>query len=157
MENVEKPEIPGIGIHTATLKKREISEESATKTFDEILEYYDIEIDDIVNDQGKEGAETLRNKLIRAIKDGRIETRMSENIEEGFQIIQHTRRGVTVVYNEYNATAAEESDKEKTISGGRYRLLGSLCKKGKDYIMSPKNFNGADLKLAEFISILISL
>ncbi len=138
-------------------KKKELSKESATKVFDEILEYYDLDFEDIVNDQGKEGAETLRNKLVRSIMNGRVETNIDDDPEKGFQIIQNTRKGVRVVYNEYNAKAAEESDKAKGISASQYRLLGSLCQKGTDYIKSKKNFNGADLKLAEYIAVLFLL
>lgn len=138
-------------------KKRELSKESAQAVFDEILEYYDIDFSDIVNDQGKEGAETLKNKLVRNIMAGRIETNQSEDLDEGFQIIQHTRRGVTVVYNEYGAKPAEESDKAKGVSAAHYRLAGSLSGKGADYIKSKKNFSGPDIKLLEYIMTLFLL
>lgn len=138
-------------------KKREISEESARKTFSEILEYYDIDYQDIVSDRGKEGAETLQNKLVRAIMKGRIETNQSEDLEKGFQIIQNLKSGTTVAYNEYNAKAAEESDKGRGVSSAQYMLLGSLCGKGVDFIRNKKVFNGPDLRLAENIALLFFL
>jgi hypothetical protein len=135
------------------LPEKGLSQESAQKVFDEILEYYDIDFDDIVNDQGKEGAETLQNKLVRSIKQGRIETNLSDESAEGFQIIQHTRDGKTFTYNEYNAKAAEESDKAKGVSASQYRLLGSLSGQGETI----KKMRGPDLKLAEYVAVLFLL
>ena len=93
-------------------EKPKISEKSATETFDKWLEYYDIKFEHIVNDQGKEGAATLQNKLVEAIRWGKIETQISEDLNEGFQIIQHTTPGKDVVYNEYGYKAAKESLQE---------------------------------------------
>jgi len=138
-------------------KRRKISKESAKAVFEEVLAYYDIDFEDIVNDQGKEGAQTLQNKLIRAISDGRIEVNHSQDPEKGFQIIQNLSTGQTVAYNEYNAKAAEEGDKGKGPSAMQYRLLGSLSGKGVDHIKSPKVFRGPDLKLAEFVAVLFLL
>lgn len=138
-------------------KKREISKESAQKTFDEILDYYDIHFDDIVNERGKEGAKTVQNKFIRAIQNGKIETNHSQDQDKGFQIIQNLASGTTVAYNEYNAVAAEQSDKGNGVSSSQYMLLGSLCGKGADFIKNKKVFNGPDLRLAEHIALLFFL
>ena len=138
-------------------QKNKLSEEAARNIFNELLDYYDIDFEDIVNDQGKEGAQTLQNKFIRAIMKGKIETNHSQDPEEGFQIIQHLSTGSSVAYNEYNAKAAEESDKGKGVSASQYMLLGSLCQKGADYIKSNKVFRGPDLKLAEYIAVLFLL
>lgn len=130
-----------------------LAEEAATEIFQELLDYYDIDYEDIVNDQGKDAAKTLRNKLIRAIRAGRVETKMNDDPEKGFQIIQHAKDGKIFEYNEYNAKAAEESDKARGVSGAQYRLLGSLSGKG-DAI---KKMRGPDLKLAEYIAVLFLL
>lgn len=135
-------------------KKFKLGEEAATKVFQEILDYYDIDYEDIVNDQGKDAAKTLRNKLIRAIRAGRLETNHSEIPEEGFQIIQHARHGHTFTYNEYNAKAAEESDKGRGVSSAQYNLLGALSGKGAASI---KKMRGPDLKLGEYIAVIFLL
>ena len=134
-----------------------ISDESAKEIFQRILDYYDIDFQDIVSDQGKNGAETLRNKFIRAIMKGKIETNMSDDPDKGFQIIQNSSTGITIAYNEYNAVAAEQGDRGKGQSSAQYELLGSLCGKGSDYIKSKKNLRGPDLKLAEYIAVLFLL
>ena len=136
---------------------KDISEESAKNTFNKILDYYDIDFEDIVNDQGKEGAKTLQNKFIRAIRKGRVETNVDDDPKKGFQIIQHLSTGKTITYNEYNATAAEESDKGKGSSAMQYHLLASLSGKGVPYIKNATNFRGPDVKLAEYIAILFLL
>jgi len=138
-------------------KEPVLSDEAAQAVFQEILDYYDIEFDDIVNDQGQEAAKTLKNKMVRSIRKGKIETRMHDDIDKGFQIIQHTSTGKVIEYNEYNATAAEESDKGKGISAAQYRLLGSLSGKGAEFIKSKHNLRGPDLKLAEYIAVLFLL
>ena len=130
-----------------------LSAEAAQEVFQSILDFYDIDFDDIVNDQGKDGAQTLKNKFIRAIRKGRIETKLNDDSEKGFQIIQHTMDDLTFAYNEYNAKAAEESDKAKGVSAAQYRLLGSLSGKG----LAVKKMRGPDLKLAEYIAILFLL
>lgn len=141
----------------AVKEEKKISKESAQKVFNEILEYYDIDFEDIVNDQGKEGAKTLENKLIRAIMAGRIETKMSDDHNQGFQIIQHTRTGKTVAYNEYGTKAARESAKQKDSASAQYALLGSLSGLGMDYFNSKKNFPGPCLKLAEYVAVIFLL
>lgn len=131
--------------------KKIISKESAEKTFNDWLDYYRIKFEHIVNDQGKEGAETLKNKIVEAIRDGIIETQISENAEEGFQIIQHTATGKAVIYNEYGYKAAREAARQKDNFSAGMALMGSLSGKGMDYFESKKNFSGPDLKLTEYI------
>jgi len=50
-----------------------LSDDSAKKQLDLLLEYYDIEKDDIEIEEGPEAMQTLLNGLIRAIRKGRIE------------------------------------------------------------------------------------
>ena len=138
-------------------KENVVSEESAKLNFEAILYKYDIEFKDIVSDRGKEGAQTLQNKFVRWFMAGRIEINISSDPDKGFQIIQNLESGHTVAYNEYNAPAAEESDKARGQSGAQYMLLGSLCGKGADFIRNKKVFNGDDLKVAESIALLFFL
>lgn len=139
------------------IRKEKMSKESATLNFDAILYKYDIDFKDIVNERGREGAETIRNKFVRAFMYGRMDINLSSDPEKGFQIIQNLSTGKTVAYNEYNTTAAEESDKGVGSSEQQYQLLGSLCGKSAEYIKSKSNFRGEDLRLAECIALLFFL
>jgi hypothetical protein len=150
-------DIKAVGELGEVKQKPKISKESAQKIFKGILDYYDIDFEDIVNERGKEGAKTVQNKFVRAIMKGKIETNHSDDHEKGFQIIQNLSSGTTVAYNEYNAKAAEESDKATGVSSQQYMLLGALCGKGVDYIKNKKVFNGPDTRLAEHIALLFFL
>jgi hypothetical protein len=129
-----------------------ISKDSAKVTLDEILKKYRIKFEHIVNDQGKEGAETWYNKIVEAIRDGLLET----NVDPvgGFQIIQHTSKDKTVVYNEYGFKAAREYAKQRDNASAVFAMLGSLCGKGLEYFESEKNFAGQDIKLADSIGLI---
>lgn len=127
-----------------------LSEEAATAVFQDLIENYDVDFEDIENDQGKEGAKTLRNKLVRAIRKGRLETNLHEDEEKGFQIIQHTKKGQTFTYDEYGSKAAKEHDKAGGRSAGQYAMLGSMSGTGS----AVEKMRGADLRLAEHIALL---
>ncbi|NIA28338.1 MAG: hypothetical protein GWP06_00320 [Actinobacteria bacterium] len=138
-------------------KKPRIGEDAAKDIFKGWLDYYDIKFSHIVNDQGREGAETLENKIVCAIQDEKIETNLSTDPNEGFQIIQHTRPGKTITYNEYGFKAARESAKQKDSASAQIALLASLSGLGMPNFDNKKWFSGPDLKLAEYISILFLL
>jgi len=135
-------------------KDFKLSDESAKAIFNEFLEYYDIAFSDIISERGQNAAEQLQKKIVRAIQRGDLQTQMSDKIEEGLQIIQTTSRGVVITYNEYNATANMEADKGRSVAETYYRLLGSLCGKGVDFITNKKNFAPKDLKIAECLAVL---
>lgn len=148
-EGVQKPE----PVH----KKREISEESAEKQFNDWIDYYFIDFDDIISDQGKNGAKKIKNVLVRAIRKGIIEFKQSSDPEEGFQVIQNTTTGKRIAYNEYNIVGLEEFDKGKGTSEAQFRLLGSLCGLGYDTLKSKKYMMAPDIKIAENISTIFLL
>lgn len=128
-----------------------IQREPAEEIFNELLEYYDIDFKDIEIDQGEEGALTVKNKLVRGIMRGRMETDTTDQ-KEGFQIIQHIRDGTSVTYHEYDITALEEATKSKGVKG--VALMGSLCDKGLPRL---RQLRGPDLKFVEFLAVLFSL
>lgn len=129
-----------------------IQQEPAEKIFNDLLEYYDIDFNDIEIDQGEEGALTVKNKLVRALRRGRMETNIHEDAKKGFQIIHHLRDGTSITYNEYNHTCMEESVKCKGVKN--IAMMGALCDEGLGRL---KQLRGPDLKLIEFISVLFSL
>lgn len=123
-----------------------ISRERAQEIIQEWLDFYDIDFEDIVNDQGKEGAQTIQNKLVRAIMKGRLET--DPNNEKGFVVFQHINDGKTLIYNELSGHQMIEGEKAKGSIAGMYAMLGSLCGLGSTAI---KNLKGKDLGLAHAI------
>lgn len=138
--------------NTKKFDKDIISKESAEEVFSELLEYYDIDFEDLEIDQGAEGARTVKNKLVRAIRRGRMETNIHEDPKKGFQIIQHLRDGTTITYNEYNHACMEEAAKCKTVKN--IALMGALCPEGYARL---KQLRGPDMKFIEYVSVLFSL
>ena len=125
-------------------KEIELSKESAQAIIKEWFDHYDIDFSDIVNDQGKEGAETVRNKLTRAIKKGRLQTKK----ENGFEVIQHLTDGKTLTYGELSGKHMIEGEKAKGSISGMYAMLGSLAGIEKTAI---ENLKGKDLGLAHAV------
>jgi len=65
-----------------------LSEESAKEQLDQLLDYYDIEKDDIEIEEGPEAVQTLLNGLIRAIRRGRVEIKEES---EDLIVCQHLK------------------------------------------------------------------
>ena len=135
-------------------KKQRLSKEAAEKSVNEILNFYRIKFEHIVNDQGKEGAETWKNKIVEAFRDELLETNHDSDPEKGFQIIQHTSTGVTVIYNEYGVTAARAYSKEKDTASANLAMMAAMSGKGVPYFESKKNFSGSDIRLLEQIGLI---
>ena len=68
--------------------KYKFSEEVAKDQMQEFMDYYDIDKDDIVVDQGPEALDTIYNRLVRAIRTGNLEITFSG---EGISVIQHLK------------------------------------------------------------------
>ena len=66
-----------------------ISEEAASDQLELLLEYYDIDKNDIEIEQGPEALQTLMNGLVRAISKGRLE--ISLGAEGKLVVVQHLK------------------------------------------------------------------
>lgn len=128
-----------------------IDRESAEKSVDELLEHYHIEFENIVNYEGKEGAKTWKNKMIKAFQEGRLETYKDDDPEKGFCIIQNFSTGKSLTYKEYGFTAAVQSSKQKDPTTANLTLLASLAGNMVGFFSSKKNCSGPDLRLAEAV------
>ncbi len=126
-----------------------IDKRAAEASVDELLDFYDIEFEDIVNDQGKEGAKTWKNKIIRAFQKGRLET--VQDPDKGFCIIQNFSTGKSLTYKEYGAKAAIQSAKQKDAESANLTLLASLSGNFLVWFEKKVNCSGPDLRLAEAI------
>ena len=126
-----------------------ITKEGAEESVNKLLDYYDIEFEDIVNDQGKEGARTWKNKIVRAFQKGRLE--LLEDPDKGFCIVQNFSTKKQLVYKEYGAIAAIQSAKQKDSETANLTLLASLSGNMVAWFKSRSNCTGPDLRLAEAI------
>lgn len=131
-----------------------ISEEAATESVDEMLKEYRVKFKHIVSDQGKDGAETWKNKMVEAFMDGSLETRRDPDPEKGFQIIQNTSKGKTVVYNELDLNASKAYAKERDTASAAFAMMASMAGKGVPYFEKKANFSGGDLRLLESLAML---
>ena len=135
------------------MKKREykISEESAQFSLDELLDYYEIDFNDLpAAQQDQMGA--VERKLIKWIREGRLEIKT----EDGIQCIQTLRNAEQITYREIDG-AAKTAMGTKTAEdqhGRVYAVMGALCGQGETLITKLK---GPDLSLAECLGGLFLL
>ena len=76
----------GVAAKTAVIV---ISEEAAKDQLGVLLDYYDIDKNDIEIEQGPEALQTLMNGLVRAIRKGRLE--ISVGGENKLIVVQHLK------------------------------------------------------------------
>ena len=58
-----------------------ISEDSAIEQLEILMEYYDIDKNDIEIEEGAEAVQTLMNGLVRAIRKGRLEIKVDSDLK----------------------------------------------------------------------------
>ena len=97
-------------------KKQLISKESAKEQLEILMEYYDIDKNDLENEEGPEAVQTLMNGLIRAIKNGRLEIKVdSDQKLIVTQHLQHPPGDITDInYNIVGQKARLAMDRVKS-------------------------------------------
>jgi hypothetical protein len=138
--------------------ERKISEEKALKDFQSLLDYYDMEPDDLKDikvDQGDvmQSFEYTKKRIVRAITKGRIEIKN----EGGRPIIVHhlTGQEKKLEYKPVSGKAKLEMGKIESNNNERlYTLMGVLCGEGKTTI---QGLEGPDLSLVEVLGNLFLL
>jgi len=135
------------------LSDQVISEEVAQNEFQNVLDFYDIDFDDIKEERVKNGMESSMRKIIRAIRKGNLT--IKENPEGVPIIIQTLRRRQdkmpeTIEYGEPGGKAKIAMSKaaDNDHYGKLYALLGSISGLGHAKITMLK---GVDMSLAECI------
>lgn len=127
-----------------------ISEEVAENEVQKLLDFYEIEIDDIDNN----GLKSSITSLKKAVRKGRLEIK-----DEGI-IVQTLKRHKgeigTLEYKELNGQAKKAMGRARPddANGRLYELLGSLSGMGSKAI---SNLRGVDLSLAESIGVVLML
>ena len=120
-----------------------LSEDNAQEQLNQLLDYYEIDLDD-VPDKEKSSYDIVGKKLVKFIRQGRLEIKT----EDGIQCIQTLRNGTTtIIYKELNGKAKTAMGTKGAEDGnGRiYALMGALSD-GEATILQLK---GPDLSLVE--------
>ena len=131
-------------------KEYKISLQVAKENLQSMLDYYEIDIDEIDEKDVKKAIKSGYNRIIKALRLGRLEIK----IENGITITQTLRNGTEkLTYREIDGKAktAMAPKEEKDWYGKSYALMGSLSDMGETAITSLK---GVDLSLAEVLGMI---
>jgi hypothetical protein len=130
--------------------KYAISKENAERVIQEILDFLEIDIDEIEDKELKKMIKQNYGRMIKAVRLGRLEVKTAE----GFRIIQHLRNDVdhknSLIYRAPGAQAKKAmGEKLVTDFNGRiYALMGSACGLGEAAI---DKLDPVDLSLLEVL------
>lgn len=125
-----------------------LSKDAAEKVVNSIVDYYEIDIDEIEDKEQKKFIKANYDRLIKAARLGRLEVKL----EKGIEVIQNFRdKSIEpIVYKEIDGNAkSATAGKETTDFYGRiYAVMGSLSGIGETGI---KKMKGVDLSLCEVL------
>lgn len=127
-----------------------LSKQNAKQELQKMFDYYEIDIDDIEDKEVKRAIQNGYNRLIKAVRLGRLEIKT----EEGIKVIQTTKDGkAKIEYREIDGVAKTEmaGKADNDHYGKAYSLMGSLSGMGESAI---KKLKGVDLSLAEVLGLI---
>jgi hypothetical protein len=126
-----------------------LSRQSAKQVIQKMLDYYEIDINEIEDKDLKNAIKAGMDRTVKAVRLGRLEVKL----ENGIEVIQILRNGTKISYREIDGTAkmAMAGKEEKDYYGRSYALMGSLSSLGENAIASMK---GVDLSLAEVLGMI---
>jgi hypothetical protein len=130
---------------------QKISPESAQEQVDLFASYYELEPDDIENEDAKKAVSMMLGKLKRYVMKTRVEIQMDG---DSLKVIQKLRKPIngldTVVYKELTGLArVRMKDREDNDNYGKvYSLMGGLCGEPDSTMLK---FSGVDLSTMETI------
>jgi hypothetical protein len=130
-------------------EKYKLSVSSARSELKKMTDYYEIEIEEIEDENLRKGIQQGYDRALQAIRKGRLQVK----VENGIKIIQTTKKGETIEYREIdgNAKAAMDGHPAEAYYRRAYALLGALSGNGEAAV---KNMKGVDLSLAEVLGLL---
>ena len=137
----------------STSNEIKLSKESAELEFDKLLDYYEIEEEDMGKDQ-KKALEAMKPIIVKGIQKGKIEVGVNDNGE--FTVKQKLKSETEVIYKELDGKAKVEMEK---IPGDQpltrcYVLMGYLSGVGTAGI---HKFRAKDIARAEAIGTILLL
>lgn len=146
------------------MAKRELilSEESAQAQLDLFFDWYDIDFDDMIEEAKASRSElpikTIRKKIVRAIKQGRVEIKEATvGDEPSLQVYQHLDHAAlgkdSIVYKEVTgrARAASKTIEDANDTARMYQFLGILTGEGSALF---DRLRGADIGATDAVGIL---
>ena len=131
------------------------SKETAKNEIKKMLDYYEIDIEEIEDKKVKDAIKASYERLVKAVRRGRLEIKM----ESGqINIIQRTRpdengKSKTIEYREIDGTAKCEADNYPADAYYQraYAVMGSLSGMGEIAI---KKLKSVDLSLVEVLGLI---
>jgi Glu-tRNA(Gln) amidotransferase subunit E-like FAD-binding protein len=131
-------------------EKYTLAKELAENELQKMLDYYEIDIDEIEDKELKKAIKAGYDRLIKAVRLERLQV-ITEN---GIKIIQTLKSNKsTVEYREIDGKSkmAMAGKDEKDYYGKSYALMGSLSGLGENAI---SNMKGVDLSLVETLGMI---
>ncbi len=136
------------------MPKYKLSEESAQEQMEIFEDHYDLDLE-IINDKSvKSAMKSSKDKIIQAIRLGRVEIKEENNELTIIQTLKNPPGDVTeIVYGEIKGRhkVAMDGKGDDTNYSKIYALLGALSGQGPKAFMSLK---GADVSVAECLGAL---
>jgi hypothetical protein len=131
-----------------------ISEQSAIEQVSELLSFYDINIDRLMQDEKTEkSGDSLLSSLVDFFRLGKIELKTGDK----GKIIQYLKSGTIIEYGEISAKdklAMDKFNPERENYNRVYAFMGSLCGLGKSAI---EKLHVTDLAVVEVLGALFLL
>jgi len=138
---------------TDIAEKYILSKDAAKNELKKMLDYYEIDIDEIEDKDLKRAIMQGYDRLIKAVRLGRLEIKL----ESGIQVIQYRRadedKSDPIIYREIDGVAKSEMAGKAADDnyGKAYALMGSLSGLGEAAI---KKLKSVDLSLAEVLGLI---
>ena len=139
------------------MAENKVSLESAEKQMQDLLDYYDIEPHHITTEHGQDAIQTINNRLVAAIRKGRLEISIDA---DGPLVTQHLKHppgdSPTIVYKEVTAKAKLATDGLGETKGTAkvHAFMGSLADLGPGAI---GKLRGVDMGVMEKLFLVFSI
>lgn len=130
-------------------KEYKLSEDSAMEQLTPMLEYFDLDVNDIKDEKHMGAIESSLDQILRDIRLGKIELKKDDK----FCIVQHLENKSTIDYKIFGGMikTAMAGKKKDDDMGRMYALLGAASGLGE---MAIKSLSASDVKVAERLSLL---
>lgn len=133
----------------STKPKEKLSKENAQESLNEFFDYYDIDIDDIEDENQQTAMRSVEKKLLKAVMRGDLEFKTTDEAPEAIQHLKKSKTNIsTITYKVLNGKAKQAMNKkaEGDHHGRIYALMGSLSGLGSEAIASLRS---TDLSISE--------
>lgn len=130
-------------------EKYVFSKETAKIELQKMFDYYEIDVDDIEDKELKKAIRQGYDRLIKAVRLGRLEVK----IEDGIKVIQNLRSGTVIEYKEIDgeSKSAMDSYPPEAYNRRAQALMGALSGDGE---AAMRKLKGPDLSLMEMLGLI---